>query len=129
VAGTRKDRTPQAMKISITRFTVVLVLAIHWLAVAMLIRISFGMEKVFLDFNVELPVMTSLALQLTKPLLIAPVATIMALGVVASEVLLKSGRARFAVQMVDLCFWLIFAGFCTLVIQTPLLNLIEKLEH
>ena len=129
MAGTRKDWTPQAMKISITRFTVVLVLAIHWLAVAMLIRVSFGTEKIFRDFNVELPVMTSVALRLTKPLLIAPVATIMALSVVAAEVLLKSGRSRFAVQMVDLCFWLIFAGFCTIVIQTPLLNLIEKLQH
>ena len=41
------------MKISITRFSVVLVLLLQWLAVAMLILVSNNNEIAFADYRVE----------------------------------------------------------------------------
>jgi hypothetical protein len=117
------------MKTSITRYSVVLVLLLQWVAVAMVIRISGGAEKIFADFNVRLPVITVMALNLTQPLLLAPVAAATTLIIVAVEVLLKSTAARFVIQVVDLSLWMVFAGFCLIAIQIPLLNLIAKLSH
>ena len=117
------------MKISITRFSVVLVLLLQWVAVAMLLRVSNGAEKIFADFSVKLPVMTVVALNLTQPILLAPVAALTTLIVVAVEVLLKSGIARFVVQMVSLSLWMVFAGFCFIAIQIPLVSLIAKLSQ
>ena len=124
-----KESSDDKMKISITRFSVVLVLLLQWVAVAMLLRVSNGAEKIFADFSVKLPVMTVVALNLTQPILLAPVAALTTLIVVAVEVLLKSGIARFVVQMVSLSLWMVFAGFCFIAIQIPLVSLIAKLSQ
>jgi hypothetical protein len=117
------------MKINITRFSAVLVIMVQWLVVVMVWRISSGMEKIFLDFNATLPLAAEATLKLTHPLVLAPAAVATSLAVAIAEAMLKSAAMRFAVQVTDLFVWAVFACFCIVVLQTPLLDIIERLTH
>ena len=117
------------MKISGTRFGVALVLAVQWVAVALLILVVTKYGMIFKDFNATLPAITVAVLNLTQPMLLVPVAAVTTLIVVAAEVLLKSARSRLIIQMVDLSLWIIFTCSCIVVLQFSLLDLIAKLSH
>jgi hypothetical protein len=117
------------MKISSTRFGIVLVLVVQWVAVALVLLVVTKCGRIFADFGATLPVMTVAALNLAQPLLLVPIAVATTLIVVAAEVLLKSENARLIIQMVNLFLWIAFPCFCIVVILFSLFDLIAKLSH
>ena len=115
------------MKISFTRFSAVLVLLLQWVAVAMLIRTSDGIEQIYMYFNKSPPDMMIVVIIMTQPQVLALLAAATTLIVVAAEVMLRSAVVRFVTQMVDLSVWTTFAFTGVIIMQTAILKLIEEL--
>jgi hypothetical protein len=116
------------MKISFTRFSIVPVVVLQWIAAVCLIHLSRSYQHIFADFRVTLPVLSVLALQATQVMVLVPIAVITTAILVASEALLQSAAFRFGIQMIVLSLWLAFACFCFIALELPLLTLVEKLR-
>jgi succinate dehydrogenase hydrophobic anchor subunit len=116
------------MKISFTRFSIAPVVVLQWVAVAVAIHLSTGCQNIFKDFNAELPGMSAVALQVTQPMVLVPIALAITGIVVTAEALLRSATFRFSIQMIVLFFWLAFACFCVIALAVPLFTLIQKLR-
>ena len=116
------------MKISPTRFSVALVLTVQWLSVAAVILIGNCNHEVFADFRTELPLPTIIAFQATRSALLLPFAAAITIFVIAAESLLKSETARFVVQIINLCFWLMFVCSCLVAVMLPFFGIFTKLS-
>jgi hypothetical protein len=119
------------MGISFTRFSSAVVIAMQWFAVAFAILVTHRYEALFKDFkaNSSLPAITQVTLNVTRPLLIVPVAVLSTVVVLAAELWLRTPASRIVVQAITLCVWFLFTCVCVVTIAVPLFNLITKLTH
>jgi hypothetical protein len=116
------------MKISSLRIGAGLVLVVQWAAVIVVMLACRRYGKIFADFDVALPTLTWVVLQLAQPWLLASIAALTTLIVVAADIWLKSENARLGILMADLCFWIAFACFSIIVVLVSFANLIAKLS-
>jgi hypothetical protein len=116
------------MRISVTRFSVVVAVALQWIAAIALILISRKNERLFADFNATLPHVSAIALQVTKPLVLVPIAMLTTAIVVIAESLLQSVGSRLVIQAIVVVLWAVLAFACLLAIELPLVTIVEKLQ-
>jgi hypothetical protein len=116
------------MAMRFTRFSAAVVVALQWLALAVVIYIACKNERIFRDFNATLPDSSVIALQAARPIVLVPIAVVTTAIVVAAELLLKSATCRSAVQVTILLLWLAFTCFCLIALELPLLTVIEQLR-
>jgi hypothetical protein len=116
------------MKISLTRFSVVFVIALQWIAAIVMVLLSRKCESIFKDFNATLPDMSVIVLQATQSIVLLPIAAITTAIVVAAEVLLKSTTSRFMIQIAALFLWFAFTCLCVVALGLPLISLCQKLQ-
>jgi hypothetical protein len=116
------------MKVSITRFSIVLVLVVQWIAAAMVIHFGNIYGRMFLDFSITLPTSAVIALMLAQPELLVPIAVMTTAMLVAAEACMKSEITRLIAQTVNLASWLMFAAFSLIASQWPLIGLIGRLS-
>jgi hypothetical protein len=116
------------MKISLTRFSIVFVIALQWTAAIVMVLLGHKCENLFKDFHATLPDMSVIVLQATRSVVLLPIAAITTAIVVAAEVLLKSTTSRFVIQVVALLLWFAFTCLCLLALALPLIALCQKLQ-
>jgi hypothetical protein len=116
------------MRISFTRLSIAPVVALQWIAAIVLIVIGGKNEGIFKDFNVALPVMSVIALQATRTMVLVPIAVISTAIIVIAEVVLQSEVRRLVVQMVVSFVWFAFACFCLVALELGAYTIVEKLR-
>ena len=116
------------MKISFTRFSIAPVVVLQWIAAIYLIHVSSAAERIFADFHATLPVMSVIALQANRVMVLVPIAAIITAIVVVAEASLQSAAFRFSIQMIVLSLWLAFTCFCVFAIVVPSFTLIQRLR-
>ncbi|MFZ1932138.1 MAG: hypothetical protein WCB27_04630 [Thermoguttaceae bacterium] len=116
------------MRVSFTRFSVVVIVALQWFAAIFVILLSRKCQTTFKDFNATLPVMSVIALQVAQAMVLVPIAAVTTAVVVAAEMLLTSAASRIVIQIGVFLFWSALTCFCVIALELQLFTLIQNLR-
>jgi len=83
---------------------------------------------IFKGFGTALPIPAIVALRLICAASLIPIAALTTIIVFVAEWFIKSERARFVIQIVNLCLWLIFTSFVLAALMLPLTEFGMKLS-